>query len=682
MVNVGERNYPLKEYKTYKNILLDIIIVMSLIYRMGSNMKESALRDLIASDINKLKSGLTLLKKEQYIPNEFGTRGFIDLYAKDEFGNHVLIEIKRSSAASRDALHEVNKYVEGVKHYFGVKDAEIHVIIASTEWNELLVPFSRFVEDTTFSLQGYEIIVSDNCIDFSARLINPLSTSQGRFIVPWHNMYWYEDLASLESGVQSIQKTYKEKDINDYVLVTLHIQNELSSKERMEAGQAAVVQMAGIDESEVLPLPEIPVYEYIAYTGMQLLPKEKCLQILSRNPEALEVVFEFLYDMEEDETLCYLHGSIEAMEPRPQNNYYEIGYPAKFGKVIDVPNCKILDIVRHGSFARNALLSNETIISELRGEDGSTGQRFKKTISANNTAHLKTLKNEIASSLSENPVWKAHIIRIIEEIQIELPNSEIEISIFNPCTGVFTIYYATTKKDGVLFIPSYYIMVHNPNSDRMYFGALEKTGEALSFPQILDKYYGGDLDDLLLSAIWGGKDSRDSDIIEDLGAQYRSFRCDKAKEGHIFLKLSDDKWRTCEPTDMISLFSEYLKSNEKLVHQINTKIEPRDHGSFICSSSSTIPLDELVDMDFVKKKNQYFDGAPVECDICKCSFEGEKYMIDGKLHEHGVWACMCADCFKAFGEGISWGQGQLYLHSPNGWLLVAGSINNDEIEEF
>jgi hypothetical protein len=143
--------------------------------------------------------------------------------------------------------------------------------------------------------------------------------------------------------------------------------------------------------------------------------------------------------------------------------------------------------------------SDETIISELRGEDGSTGQRFKKTVSVNNAAHVKTLKSEIASSLSENPLWKAHIIRIIDEIQAKFPNSEIEISIFNPCTGVFTIYYATTREDGILFIPSYHIIVHNSDSDRMYFGALEKTGEALTFPQILNKYYEGDLGALLFS---------------------------------------------------------------------------------------------------------------------------------------------------------------------------------------
>jgi len=544
-------------------------------------MKEAQLRDFISSNINKINPNLTLVKKEQYIPNIFGTRGFIDLYARDNSGNHVLIEIKRSNVASREALHEINKYVEGIKQHFGVKETEIHVIIASTEWNELLVPFSRFCEDATFSLQGYEIVITNDETDFHSRLVTPLPISQGRFIAPWHNMYWYENENALEDGVQSIQKAYQEKQIDDYVIVKGYLKNELSAEERMAAMRMSIAQMAGIDESEVSPLPEIPVQEYIAYTGLQRLTEEKCLQILSSDLSASEEAQEFLPDMEEEEErLCYLHESIEAIEPWPQSDYYEIGYPAKFGKLVDLPNCEIIEVIRNGSFARNALLSDNTIISELRGEDGSTGQKFKKRINIKNTAQVKTLKNEIASTLAENPVWKGHITKIIEEIQVEFPNSEIDISIFNPCTGVFTIYYATAKEKGFLYIPSYHIIVHDPHEVRIYFGALENTGNALSFSEVIEKYYDGSLTNLLISSKWGGRDSRDSDIIEDLGAQYRSFYRDIGEEQNIFFKLRDDKWRVCEPTNMIELFIEYAKENEKLVRQINSQIQPCDKGGF------------------------------------------------------------------------------------------------------
>ena len=139
-------------------------------------MKESALRDLIAQKISQLKPGLTLLQKEQYIPGEHGTKSFIDLYARDEKGRHVLIELKRSNTAARQALHEVSKYVEQVKQHFGAKDSEIFAIIASTEWGELLLPFSRFCEDAGFSIEKIQIDVTEDHSDCQARPID---------VMPW-----------------------------------------------------------------------------------------------------------------------------------------------------------------------------------------------------------------------------------------------------------------------------------------------------------------------------------------------------------------------------------------------------------------------------------------------------------------------------------------------------------------
>ena len=56
----------------------------------------------------------------------------------------------------------------------------------------------------------------------------------------------------------------------------------------------------------------------------------------------------------------------------------------------------------------------------------------------------------------------------------------------------------------------------------MYYGALEAIESAMDFQQILKKYYEGEIFALLVTATWGGRDERDSDIIEDLGVQYRS----------------------------------------------------------------------------------------------------------------------------------------------------------------
>ena len=78
-----------------------------------------------------------------------------------------------------------------------------------------------------------------------------------------------------------------------------------------------------------------------------------------------------------------------------------------------------------------------------------------------------------------------HILWIIKEIESNFPDSKIDTYIFNPSTGVFTIYYALTKEDGYLYLPNYYILVKNPNETRLYFGALEANGSSMDLPQLL-----------------------------------------------------------------------------------------------------------------------------------------------------------------------------------------------------
>lgn len=570
-------------------------------------MKESSLRDLIAQKINKLKPGLTLLQKEQYIPNEHGTKSFIDLYAIDDEQRHVLIELKRSNAAARQAIHEVNKYVESVKQYFGAKDSEIHVIIASTEWTELILPFSRFYADAGFSIEGIRVDVSEDEDDFQVYPILPLPIVQGRFIAPWHNVYWYADEDSFQRGIAAIEAAYQQKGIDDYVIVKFHLPDLSMADKHFSILKVEVAEKYNVEESN----HSLRVNEYIAYTAVQMLSINKCLQILSRDENLFKEVQEFLPDMNEEEALCHLHEYVEAVNPSPKCDYYEIGHPAKFNRIFDHEDCTPLGIIRHGIFLRNVVLSDDTLYSELRGEDGSTGQRFKKTIRMNNPAHIKTLKENITAALQSNPVWQSHILRIIEEIKLEFANSEIDISIFNPGTGIFTIYYALTKDQGFLYLPNYHILVKNPEETCLYFGALGANDSAIAFPQLLTKYYYGTLDALLLSATWGGQDDRDSDIIEDLGVQYRSYRAN-ISDGKTteFFTLREDKWRHCEPTSLFELFDEYMTKNHILVNQIISKIGPHDMNVFFDCSSADAALEEYVDMVTAKKRKIYYSNAP------------------------------------------------------------------------
>ncbi|WP_162826252.1 endonuclease NucS domain-containing protein [Burkholderia sp. IDO3] len=632
-------------------------------------MTEAELRDYIAENIEILESGLTLLDKEKYIPNDLGTRGFIDLYARDAQGHHVLIELKRSNPASREAIHEVQKYAEGVKRHLGVRDEEIRIIIASTEWAELLVSFSRFVSDSTLTILGLKLEVEDSPFRISSSPISLLPINQGRFIAPWHDVNWYLDESSLRKGLASIERSCKEKGIANYVIAILQPSGPIHSDH-----QANMWNAIGVATSDGEG-PSLPVYEFIAYFAMQL-NHDECLRILERDADQLDEVRETIADMDASESLGYLYESVSTVEPTPDQDHYEIGYPAKFSKFLNDLGCNVNSVIRHGVFERNTLLSDESILAELRGEDGSTGQRFKRIVSISNKAHMSAARADINNCLDQNPVWQSHLAREISEIEVEFPDGEMEISIFNPSTALLTLYFAMSRDDGILYLPSYHIIVRNPEAVRMYYGCLEAMGRPQEYREILKKYYEGDISLLLFTMTWGGRESRDADIIEDMGLAYRSFRSDittgTAQDFYIF---RDDRWRSCDQANPLELFEKYVEDNEKFVRLVVRRISERSIGGLWDGTSPNTVLDDIADIARGEESKRYFYGAPDDCDVCGDSLEDEKYMIDGAVAGNGSpWGCMCAACFVFGGGAIGPGKGQLYLRDENGWLLVGGFL--------
>ena len=550
-------------------------------------MSEALVRDILAKNLSVLEHGLELLEIEKYIPSTLGTRSFLDLLAKDYSGHWVIIEVKKTDAAAREAAHEVFKYIEAVQRHFGARKDEVRAIVAAVEWTELLIPFSRLVSETNLNVEGVRLKLSSDGESLTADHVETVAINQGRYLAPWHELNLYHNESSLIAGISSYDECCEVKGIKDYVLVILKAADDFN--ERAAIAIDAVLRdmkaMFGTStEHADAPIANtLDRYEYILYFAPQIFSREFCLQVISLDSELLEEIKDSIENISEEAALCMLHENAYDTEPSPSRDYLEIGYAAKFKtKLLRDEGWKIEQVLRRGIFARNTLLTDEAIVEELSGSTGSSGQSFKRTISLANRAQIASARTDLASALATNPGWLAQINRALDDLSKEQPDAEAEISVFNPSSSVFTIYFLASQEDSTGYMPRYEILVRpsTGHTTRLYLGLLVPDGRPMSLDSILTKYYDGRMGRLMFLASAGYYETRDADVMEDLGLVYRTFRVDDPSGNMTWFELRNDRWRTFTPALPFQPLQQYFDANFDLIESIVKSIGSRMHGGF------------------------------------------------------------------------------------------------------
>lgn len=555
-------------------------------------MSEDDLRDLLATHLSVLEPKLTLLEKEAYLPHDMGTRSFVDLLAQDTARRYVLIELKRTAAASREAIHEVYKYAEAAKKHLGTREDEIRVLVVSTDWRELLVPFSRFLADTNISVRGVLLKVLDGS-RLAAEPITPLPTNHGRYLAPWHDLNLYNNAEHLDLGIRDHEAYCARNGIRDFVMVILKAAPNFNEDARVQfekVYKATLGPVGGaIDDNTVGRLSaSLEKFEFILYFAMRMMTRAEGVALITDNKLRSEVEQQFELT-DEEEALHHLHQTLSSIEPGPYRDYYEIGYPAKLRcKLLEDEGWTIQEVMRFGVFARNKALSDESIVDELSGSDGLSKQDLKSTINIADPSQLRVLRDQISRCLADNPRWKAQISRVLDEIKTERPDATIDISVFNPCCGLITLFLTRTR--GLDYWPHYLIRIRDVTPERIYLGFLEfqPSSTRRSLRKLIEKYYDGEISSLLMSLTWGGYEARDTVILEDVGLLYRTARVDNPKPGAPAMILKDDRWyREPQQFHPFNGVMEFFERRKPLMESIVPQISSRWNGTIVDLSKAS-----------------------------------------------------------------------------------------------
>lgn len=183
-------------------------------------VNEAGIRDFLINNLDMIEPDLKFIEKEFSLKNNLGAGGRIDILAKYQFGMFVIIEIKKSDKIAREALHELQKYIALFKHEYGLAANKCRCILLSTEWHELLVPFSEFSRIVDYQIDGYQLILDEQGIPIGKKDVNLTLEGEEKLIFPLHKIFWFRTVSKRDIVIQKLVDILMELEIiNYYILI-------------------------------------------------------------------------------------------------------------------------------------------------------------------------------------------------------------------------------------------------------------------------------------------------------------------------------------------------------------------------------------------------------------------------------------------------------------------------------
>ncbi|MBB1073678.1 DUF91 domain-containing protein [Rhodoferax sp. 4810] len=143
---------------------------------LGMFKSEDELRDHLAANLGLIEPGLTLITTNYPVTTLLGANGVLDILAKDTYGCFVIIEVKRSDQAARQALHELSKYISAFMTTQHVDEQKLRCFVVSTHWHELDTPLAFFRATATVNVKGFHVSAEQGSVKVHERTLLPVDS--------------------------------------------------------------------------------------------------------------------------------------------------------------------------------------------------------------------------------------------------------------------------------------------------------------------------------------------------------------------------------------------------------------------------------------------------------------------------------------------------------------------------
>jgi len=395
--------------------------------------KENVIRDKLAQTLEKLEPGLTLVEVNHKLPNDVGAKGFIDILARDRLGNLVIIELKRSDQAARQALFEILKYMPLFRQQHGLPAHRIRCFIVSTTWHELLVPFSEFRRLCETQTERFYIDVDAAGNVKSAEWVTDHIEEAAPQAFRVHVAYLYASADERTKALLMLREAYTTAGAEGYLLLQLDYKG---------------------DDRRV-------IYPFGAYFVPNRIKGELADRLTT------EAIAE-LAEAGEDQDAASIRESVEhsflAIVQESIGDHFRttdleslIRSPEGFTAMTE-GGWSVISIERIGPFASALVMPDAEVIGLVKGHSGDNTVRYGRLGSPKHKLDWAQVRSGAKNSLRGNASWEAGFAWFLDHVEKQFPDGTAFLQVYNPLMLPESLYRFAVQEDPE-YVPQLALMV-------------------------------------------------------------------------------------------------------------------------------------------------------------------------------------------------------------------------------
>ena len=556
---------------------------------------EAAIRDHIAAQLDLVEAGLELIDTESYLPNKQGASGFLDIFARDAAGKLVIIEIKRTNAAAREAIQELYKYVPLLREKFLVKNTDIRLILLSLEWHELATPYAEFAASAPFEVSAGAIALDADGTPVKIEPMAQAALTSERKIGVRHFLWGFLDEATAGKAVAVIARRVQCFGLTDFVLVQSRAtktvlngrsflyfaQRELRFEEYM-----ALIE-ASFDEGE---LDEF--HESIA----------DLTELEDRVAEASDAVW-------------HLHGGVPYREIGADTA--EIAHPEKGAKWFEDGAQEDVVVHRFGRFV-DPWLEDQTIIDEIRGDGGESDFRLRYSARTDSPPQMAALRQRIENIFFFNEEWLGAVTQLIRYAERKGAPVRVDLVAYSPEDILRAVAGSAFGFPG--YVPTFRLDIEHVGVVERFIGLPEWDGSPPDFNQAIAEHFSGDKFGYFVACHFGENRSMNRDIMADLGMRYAVFR--EGESGPERVRVQGTSIIPVKGT--IRSMNLMIHGHQEEVGKLVEMFMTTDLGfaetiqAFVNSDHNIAErqLAKILESEAAPAEEVYWCGEVTECDLC------------------------------------------------------------------